>query len=117
MQLKFYKDTDNDLWWIYLPEYIIQGGNPADLQMVCGADDFLERCSQGGRKVDFEIAITRPENWPTEYMAILERLDNIPTWTGKYYRESEGATIMWLCDVTKFVFGGEFPQTIWYKKL
>lgn len=113
-KLRFYKDETG--WWVDLPEYIEAEGDPADLGMVCGADDFLDKICNGENEI-FLIFNTEEEVNTTKFFTYLQLCEDIPTWTGKYYKESSTGDIMWLCDVTKFVFNGEFPPVIWYKKL
>ena len=46
-----------DYWFIDLPEYIEQGGNPGDLQMVDGADTMLDVMAENGDSVSLTISI------------------------------------------------------------
>lgn len=112
MKLKFYKDHRG--WWISLPEYIEAGGDPDNLAMVAGADDFLDYLSDEGTEIEL---VVKEEGEAYLSRQRLERVDEIPTQFGKYYKDFKTKRLMWLCDVVLFVFNNEFPETIWYKKL
>lgn len=109
-EFKFYKNDRG--WWIDLPGYTAQGGDPADLQMVAGADVFLENLSEGKNEV--KVQVSRQKVVPDFYM--LRRCDEIPTVSGRYYFDDASDELMWLCDATLWIYGS-FPETIWYKKV
>jgi hypothetical protein len=111
-ELKFYR-TDEGAWFVDLPAYVEGGGDPAELQMVAGADDFLDVLSGGKDVVILQIS----EQKIGAVNDVLKRVDEIPTFAGRYYMDMESDTLMWLCNVTLWVFGGRFPEHIWYKKL
>ena len=111
-ELKFYK-TPEGTWFIDLPAYTEAGGNSAELQMVCGADDFLDILADEKTEVLLEVSEQKISNAND----VLKRVDEIPTFEGKYYMDMESDTLMWLCNVTLFVFGGRFPENIYYKKV
>ena len=107
---RFYKEGDN--WFIDLPEW---GGDKWDLQMVSGADVFLDILSQG-----------EPETWvclsetPFDGCEILEyQHDGFEEGSGAWYMLKHNMTLpydlkMWLCDVTLFLFN-KFPHIIYFK--
>jgi hypothetical protein len=103
----FEKDSDSR-WYIILPEW---EGSRDDLEMVDGADLMLDILSQGERFITVGIS-TDPINNP----------DFILTLTGEAYEGAYYDLIgehhqfdVWLCFVTKFVFG-EFPKKLYIKK-
>jgi hypothetical protein len=109
-KLTFYKEKDNR-WYIDLPQWT---GSKADLEMVAGADTMLDRLSEGKNSVILEVAEESNENM---YIAEFEGpslssggnyIIRNPNRISTHYR-------MWLCDVTKFVFG-YFPKTLYFKK-
>ena len=57
MRLDFYK-TEDDRWFIDLPEYIEQGGDHEDLEMVRGADQLLDILSNGSNAAQVEVSLT-----------------------------------------------------------
>jgi hypothetical protein len=111
-ELRFYKAPEGT-WWVDLPQYIEAGGDPLELQMVAGADDFLDILSEGKDEVKLQINEQKIGN----VNDVLKRVDEIPTFSGRYYMDMESDTLMWLCNVTLFVFAGRFPEHIWYKKI
>lgn len=106
--LRFYKE-ENGTWWIDLPEY---PGPKSDLQMVAGADDMLDSLSQGKTEVKLDVSEQRMEGFSG-----IQRVDDIPTLSGRYYYNIDTELLMWLCDVTLRLFEGRFPEVIWYKQI
>ena len=108
---KFYKEAPNR-WYIDLPEW---KGSKADLEMVAGADHMLDYMAEGENEVYLVIS----EEW-------FERADSLKLlqlneYSGadyflEKYRGIDIQLKMWLCDVTKFVFG-KFPETIYISKI
>jgi len=101
---KFYKE--NNRWYIDLPEW---EGQKSELEMVVGADEFLDIVSENGEEVLINIS--------TEFFFGCSklRLTHIDPSEGAWY-QSDTYHRMWLCDVTKFVFG-DFPETIFFSKM
>jgi hypothetical protein len=117
----FYKD--NTGWFIDLPEYINSGlGTKANLAMVLGADTFLDKLSNNGDKITLEISET-PIDGSDDVLDIVgfdspeEDLIEVghPIEVGAYYEDLKTQHMMWLCPVTKYVFNGHYPDTIYYK--
>lgn len=108
-RLKFEKEVSG--WYVDLPEWT---GEKADLQMVCGADLWLDILCQG----EWDIWVTISDE-PFENAEELILTDGPDMESGSWYEAKTYIGIeynlqMWLCDVTKFVFG-HFPRTIYYK--
>jgi len=112
-EFRFYKEK-NGTWWIDLDGYVAQGGNPADLQMVAGADDFLDFLSEDKEEMKLQISEQKISTYPNPFYE-LKRVDEIPTISGRYYFDTESETLMWLCSVTLWLFEGRYPETIYYK--
>ncbi len=51
---RFYKEDNN--WFIDMPDYIAAGGEKDDLQMVMGADEFLEFYANGTDEIRMDIS-------------------------------------------------------------
>ena len=111
---RFYKDEYG--WFIDLPGW---EGEKYDLQMVAGADTFLDLLSQGENDVYVTLS-TEPfddcEVLLFEHYGRLEAWELgegawyvLSTYKGQHYDLK-----MWLCDVTKFVFGN-LPDKIYFK--
>jgi len=104
-------------WFIDLPEW---EGSKADLQMVMGADSFLEILCEGGWYVWITLSDT-----PFEGANVLERIgfgsapvsdhdvEDGAWYKLESYRGIEFDLEMWLCEVTRFVFGN-LPEKIYF---
>ena len=107
--LQFYKEFDGR-WYVDLPHW---KGQKSDLEMVAGADLMLNHIA----KNDDRVWIILSENY-FEGSDKLEFLKPDDVYgEGAFYIlnifENEPVAIeMWLCDVTKFVFGN-FPNVIY----
>jgi hypothetical protein len=103
---KFYKDEDG--WFIDLPEW---PGEKAELAMVLGADTLLDVIADGDSSVDIEFS---DENFPGSI--ILDKLRDDYLMGGAHYLYSWMHLELWLCDVTKFIFG-LMPKQIFLKRV
>lgn len=106
----------NGEWFIDLPEYIEQGGNAGDLQMVLGADTMLD--IMAGEAASVELTLAERSFEGADELELTEKCD--PTIGGGYYlmKTYNGQEInktMWLCQVTEFVFGG-LPERIFVRQ-
>ena len=111
---RFYKDEYG--WFIDLPEW---EGNKSDLQMVAGADVFCDLLSQGENEVVITLSTEPFDGCDQLDLLYLGRLEGPElgegAWYGlEQYADTEFHTTMWLCDVTKHVFG-DFPKQIYFK--
>lgn len=113
-RLKFDKEFDG--WFVDLPEW---QGSHTDLQMVSGADTWLDIMSQGEWHVWVTIS-DQPFDGANELkltavgMVNGEFIDSGATYTLENYMGLPYKLDMWLCDVTLFVFG-KFPEIIYFK--
>jgi hypothetical protein len=111
---RFYKDEHG--WFVDIPEW---EGEVWDLQMVSGADTFLELLAQG-ENVVFVTLSTKPfEDCDVLEFEYYGRLESWELGEGGWYRlmlyQGQSYDLsMWLCDVTKYVFG-DFPDRIYFK--
>jgi hypothetical protein len=106
---RFYKDGNR--WYIDLPEYITEGGNLGDLQMVAGADTMLDLIAQG--KAEVSLLISLEAFAGADEVILTEKCD--PYLGGGYYfmKQYNGKEInqsMWLCQVTQYVFNDKPPR-------
>ncbi|HEU4861344.1 MAG TPA: DUF6717 family protein [Chitinophagaceae bacterium] len=93
-------------WYIDLPEYLLQGGDKGDLQMVSGADTMLDIIAEEKNEVTLQID-TEPFAGADE---LLLTVLCDPIFGGGYYymKQFENKAVnkdLWLCDVIRFVFG------------
>lgn len=105
--LSFYKEKTHK-WYINLPEWT---GSKEDLEMVMGADNMLDYLAQGEDTVVIYVSLEPSFNY--EYELTLDREDEY----GAYYYVNGNNLDMeiWLCPVTKFVFGN-YPNKIYFIK-
>jgi len=97
---RFYKEEDNR-WYIDLPEW---EGSKEDLEMVLGADVLLFNLANEQDEVYVEFGSKPFDNCHT-----LTHTDE-----GYYDNDAwHGPSTIWLCHVTKFVFG-DYPDKIYY---
>lgn len=109
-KIKFYKEKTGR-WFIDLPEW---EGPKEDLELVMGADDLLNIIAQGD---DFLYAELGDEKFPGANQMVLVAIETSEMGGAWYLVPSIGQIDfnlrVWLCDVTKFIFGN-FPETIWF---
>ncbi len=114
--LKFIKES-NGLWFIDLPEWT---GAKGDLQMVLGADTLLDMIAEGKNEVALRFSDKSFEG--ADYISwYADGLDGDASHGGASYliKEYNGKATrfeIWLCHVTKFIFG-EMPDIIFFKKV
>lgn len=111
---KFYKDTEG--WFVDLPEW---EGEKWELQMVSGADTFLDILSQGETEVYVVLSKEDFDGANVLHFQELGRLEGPEMGSGAWYflNEYNGISYtlkMWLCHVTTFVFG-DYPNKIYFK--
>jgi hypothetical protein len=115
MNYRFYKDDIG--WFIDIPDW---QESRMELQMVCGADDLCDILSEGNSEFNIDISLFPFEDCETIRRTKLGRLEGFEYGSGAWYelnsyKNTPKHLEMWLCDVTKFVFG-EFPIEIHFKK-
>ena len=99
-------NKENGCWYIDLPNW---SGTKAELQMVAGADRLLDKLSNNGTTVDLMISTDRVS--PIGFDSLKRIIQTPPNgWVYHF-----GIVPVWLCNVTKFVFDGIFPQQINFK--
>jgi hypothetical protein len=109
-RIKFTKELND--WFAEISEW---EGSRADLQMVMGADTFLEVLCEGEWDVWLTMSDQPLQSDRTEELHLIREGED--EGGGYYllesYRGIEFNLEMWLCDVTKFVFG-KMPKTIYF---
>ena len=109
MELTFEKWKDGR-WFVILPEY---DGDQEDLEMVDGADLFLDYLTEDGLYVTVDVSLEDTDNYP-----IVLKLVAHDVIGGTYQVENlEGFNReVWLCNVVHFIYG-EHPEIIYFKLL
>lgn len=110
MKLRFYKEIND--WFVDLPDW---EGSKADLQMVDGADRMLDELAynpKGNKATSVVVGVSLKEKGEVN----LTLLEKLPEGCGAYYMSDKWYYKIWLCDVTRHVFG-RFPENIYLTKL
>jgi hypothetical protein len=114
MHSRFTFELENKRWYVVLPEW---EGEKDDLEMVAGADVMLDILSDGNQTVELELSL---ESKPCYITLFFDREDGGGGWykisTNNTHSVFESLSEIWLCYVTKFVFG-ELPPRIFINKL
>lgn len=124
MQLRFYKDEEG--WFVDLPSW---EGSKEDLQMVCGADTFIDKLAaeeefymgidKHGLPIPKSKFIHRDKlilEIQLEPEVAYEVLQKVKTGEiGAWYTCLTNGHLLWLCPVTEFVFGC-YPDYLYFKK-
>lgn len=110
--LHFKKDT-NSKWYIMLPEW---EGDPGDLEMVSGADTWLDIVSGDGDDCVLYMSDAHFEGAHMMSLIIEKPVDE--GGGGIYILHAYNAQTIdlsiWLCDVTRWVWG-VLPPAIYFK--
>lgn len=109
MELTFEKWEDGR-WFVVLPEY---DGDQEDLEMVDGADKFLDILTTDDLYVNLDVNL---EEDPNMYHLHLVNHNEIG---GTYEVMDHGRFLhkdIWLCNVMHYLFG-KHPEDIWFKVL
>lgn len=107
MLLIFDKESDNK-WYVRLDDWT---GPKEALEMVCGADTFLDILAQGDDSVRFKVSNVRPND--LDYAMKFKSDESGGGIYGIHDSEDSFMFDCWLCEVTKFVFDGHLPKTIY----
>jgi len=107
MELKFKKNWFGR-WYIDLPQYLKEGGKKADLEMVAGADTMLDYIGRGKRRV--KLRVSEEPNFPYAIHLFKHEEDDCGA---TYFNSEVTDQTVWLCNVTKYVFGGYHPEDIY----
>ena len=105
--LKFNKEETG--WYIDLPEWT---GSKADLAMVAGADKLLDRVSYGDNSVELTVSRAPIDNYYK--LKLTDEANEAGGGVYKVYGPKTFPDQIWLCDVTKFVFGGYMPPELYF---
>ena len=120
-------NKENGIWYIDLPDFLEMGlGTKADLMMVDGADTFLDKLSKNSNAVKVFVSLHSYDGFEARISMInkgmnqdlLAQKGHAPVDYGAYYKldvfnGAQSDHVLWLCPVTEYVFGGNYPDKIW----
>lgn len=112
---RFYKTTSNE-WFIDIPKFPFK---KRWLEMVCGADDLLDKLAKGNNEVKIEIGSRYKKR---DYSDVLLLQKVLGTWKGATYKplltrlqnRGFGKNKLWLCPATLYVFF-KYPKKIYFR--
>ncbi len=113
MKLKFEKEESGN-WYVVLPDW---QGEKEELQMVLGADTMLDIIAKGSDSVNIKFETEDFE--ASSCLKLVKEYENELSGADYFlngWDDKELNLEIWLCDVTKIVFGN-FPSNIYFKKI
>lgn len=102
--IKFYREKCGR-WYADIPEWT---GSKDDLEMVMGADTMLEYMSEG----EAELFLTISEEEFDSHKYVLEFKEEMYDGASYLFKGNFVEYDVWLCSVTKFVFG-KYPSKLY----
>lgn len=109
--LSFEKDCDNR-WYAVIPDWDPEYRD--ELEMVCGADVMCDIFAQGENYITRTLSTESIENAEACLTLMYEPEDIGGAVYYTEWRDGISAFEVWLCDVTKSIFG-EMPKYIYIK--
>ena len=120
-------NKESGIWYIDLPDFLEMGlGTKSDLMMVDGADTFLDKLSKNSIAVKVFVSLHKYDGFEARISMInkgmnqdlLVQKGHAPVDYGAYYKldvfnGAQSDHVLWLCPVTEYVFGGNYPDKIW----
>ncbi|MDQ8005562.1 MAG: hypothetical protein REI64_12235 [Pedobacter sp.] len=108
---RFYKVASGD-WYIDFPEW---KGDPKDLQMIQGADEWLDLVSN---QTEVVLSISDQPFDEADYLTLIRLGEPNLGGGGNYFlHQYNGKDVnlkIWLCEIVEFVFD-QYPQRIYFK--
>lgn len=108
---QFYKN-DKSEWYIDLPEW---KGDPDDLQMIQGADEWLDLVSDSPK---VKLTISDNDFDDAQFMTLIRLGEENLGGGGNYFLEryqTQNVSLkIWLCDIVEFIFD-KYPQRLYFK--
>jgi hypothetical protein len=104
-ELKFNKE--NNSWYIDIPEW---KGTKGELLMVAGADRLLDVLDTDNNNT---VQVSVNTNSSKDSNITLSKIINCCGGASYMAKSNSFNRPIWLCAVTKYVFGGELPKKIY----
>lgn len=107
MKYRFYKEDNN--WYVDIPAFIEGGGEKSDLEMVAGADEFLDYISNNGTEISLNISLDKIDCRAT--LVLVKAYDGLDG--ADYVATIKDKTInIWLCAVMLYIFD-KYPEHLY----
>lgn len=105
-----FEKLENGKWYVVMDDY---EGDHEDLEMVDGADTFLDWISLDNQYASILLYDEKPTIGTYSYMELLNH--DIDGATYQVYDCQEYNRTVWLCNVAHLFFNGEHPEIIYFK--
>lgn len=101
-----------DRWYVVMDDY---AGDHEDLEMVDGADTFLDFITMDDKSATIEILDEETQNGDCSALTMIDHDD----FGGTYQVENCNLydRTVWLCNVAHLFFNGEHPEKVFFKIL
>lgn len=104
-----FEKLENGKWYVVMDHY---EGDHEDLEMVEGADTFLDLITEDDMYASILLYDDEPTIGTYSYMELLSH--DVDGATYQVYDCAEYAGTVWLCNVAHLFFKGEHPETIYF---
>ena len=97
-------------WYVVFDDY---EGSSEDLEMVDGADVFLDCITTDGLYASIELFDNEPTTGSCSVLRLIDHDDYGATYqveNCEYFDRT-----VWLCNVTHLFFGGEHPEMVYFR--
>ena len=98
-------------WYIDLPDW---KGSKDELEMVMGADTMLDYLALTDDEIEIDLSTEPFDGFECVLIKSGEIYDGCNYWFNGMGVENFS---VWLCEVTKFVFGDDYPNKIYLKRI
>lgn len=100
-------------WYIDIPQWYESGGDEEALEMVAGADTWLDFLSE--EKNEIFLKISNKEKLKN-ILSLIDEDEFGATYITYNPNDKANPHQLWLCPVTKWLFN-EYPNIIYYEKI
>lgn len=99
-------------WYADLPDYIENGGEEADCEMIAGADTWLDFLAKDWDSIILKIS---DKEVLSKTLSRIDEDEFGATYLTRNPKDPSKPHQLWLCNVTLFIFN-EFPNIIYYEQ-
>lgn len=108
-ELRFYKEADK--WYLDFPGFLEAGGDKSSLEMILGADSFLNMVANNESEVNIMVD-AKNSNLPKkkDNSKFYFTMSSNTVEDGKFYTSSDNH-VMWLCPIMLLIFDS-YPKLL-----